>query len=141
MDVEKRAMGNAFELILTVCGGARKSPATNDTDIGYNNALGDIFDYIIKNESDVLLPATVKLGLWTRDENISNKSEEPETPVITSDDIVKVKTLIDRIRQTNTIDVLANSIQELNERASILNMDVKDYIAVNLASWNSLTCY
>ncbi|WP_143322738.1 hypothetical protein [Clostridium sp. HBUAS56010] len=68
MDLEKKARGGAFELILSVCAGARKYPATTEMDLGYNNALGDVFDYIIKHESDYLMPGTARNGLWKRDE-------------------------------------------------------------------------
>ncbi len=68
MDLEKKGRGSAFELILSVCAGARKYPVKTERDSGYNDALGDVFDYIIKYEADGLMPGTVRNGLWKRDE-------------------------------------------------------------------------
>ena len=51
MSTEKKARGNAMELILSVCSGLRKVPAKAPEDIAYNNALGDVFNYIIEHES------------------------------------------------------------------------------------------
>lgn len=74
MDLEKRARGGAFELILSVCAGLRKYPVTTKAEQGYNDALGDVFDYIIKHESDCLMPGTARNGLWVRDEE-TNKDD------------------------------------------------------------------
>lgn len=77
MDTEKKARGNAMELILSVCSGLRKVPAKTPEEEAYNNALGDVFDYIIKNEHDCLMPGTVQGGTWVREQNIQNAPVKP----------------------------------------------------------------
>lgn len=77
MDTEKKARGNAMELILSVCSGLRKVPAKTPEEIAYNNALGDVFDYIIKNEQDCLMPGTVQGGTWVQEQNIQNAPVKP----------------------------------------------------------------
>ena len=67
MDEVKLARGSAYELILTVCAGLRKVAPRTEEEYAYNNALGDVFDYIIKNQSSYLMPGTVRNGKWTRD--------------------------------------------------------------------------
>lgn len=66
MDIAKIARGSAMELVLSVCAGLRKICPSTSEDIAYNNALGDVFDYIIENEESVLMPGTVRQGKWTR---------------------------------------------------------------------------
>lgn len=59
-----------WNLFFHFCAGLRKvSPSTNE-DIAYNNALGDIFDYIIESEKSVLMPGAVRNGKWVRDKEI-----------------------------------------------------------------------
>lgn len=60
-----------FEMILTVISGMRKVSPLNAEEIAYNNALGDVFDYIIKNEAEHLEPHTIRCGLWVRDGQFS----------------------------------------------------------------------
>ena len=45
----------------------KKVPVRNKEDIVYNNALGDIFDYIIENELKVLMPGIARSGKWSRE--------------------------------------------------------------------------
>ena len=67
MDEVKRAKGHAYELILSLCAGLRKVAPKSAEEFAYNSALGDIFDYIIENESSYLMPGTVRNGKWARD--------------------------------------------------------------------------
>lgn len=67
MDEVKLARGSAYELILSLCAGLRKVVPRTEEEIGYNNALGDVFDYIIENQSSYLMPGTVRNGKWARD--------------------------------------------------------------------------
>ena len=76
MELEKKARGSAFELILSICTGARKYPVITAEDEGYNDALGDIFDYIIKNESSCLMPGTKEQGEWKRDHIVLRKRKD-----------------------------------------------------------------
>lgn len=76
MDLEKKARGGAFELILSICAGARRYPVIAAEDEGYNDALGDIFDYIIRNESSYLMPGTKEQGEWKRDYIVLHKRKE-----------------------------------------------------------------
>lgn len=55
-----------LETVLGVCDGARKFPVANEYERGYNDALGNIYDYILKYESESLFKSTVKDGLWNR---------------------------------------------------------------------------
>lgn len=68
MDELKLARGSACELILTVCAALRRVVPSSPEDVAYNNALGDVFDYIIENESSCLMPGTIRNGKWVRDE-------------------------------------------------------------------------
>jgi len=77
MDTEKKARGTAMELILSVCSGLRKVSAKTPEEEAYNNALGDAFNYIIKNESDCLMPGTVRNGTWKREQNIQSTTVKP----------------------------------------------------------------
>lgn len=77
MDTEKKARGNAMETILSICSGFRKISAKTPEEIAYNNALGDVFDYIIKNEHDCLMPGTVQGGTWVQEQNIQNAPVKP----------------------------------------------------------------
>lgn len=67
MDEVKLARGSAYEVILSLCAGLRKVAPRSAEEVSYNNALGDIFDYIVENESSYLMPGTVRNGKWTRD--------------------------------------------------------------------------
>lgn len=67
MDEVKLARGSAYELVLSLCSGLRKVAPRSAEEVAYNNALGDIFDYIVVNESSYLMPGTVRNGKWTRD--------------------------------------------------------------------------
>lgn len=73
MEDERRGRISAFELCLSLLSGLRKVPAKNAEDIAYNNALADVFDYIVQNESDSLYASTVKQGKWVRDEAVNGK--------------------------------------------------------------------
>ena len=66
-DDRMQAKGMAYELILTVCSGLRKVGIIKPEEVFYNNALGDVFDYIIENCKEYLLPHTVQQGRWKRD--------------------------------------------------------------------------
>ena len=74
MSTEKKARGNAMELILSVCSGLRKVPAKAPEDIAYYNALGDVFNYIIEHESAYLMPGTVLNGKWEQDHSSTIQS-------------------------------------------------------------------
>lgn len=67
MNEIKMAYGRAYENILSTCSGLRIVAPKNETEISYNNALGDIFDSIIENEAEYLMPGTVSQGKWRRD--------------------------------------------------------------------------
>lgn len=58
---------SAYEMILSICAGLRKVEPSTPEETAYNNALGDVFDFIIENESDYLIPGTVRGGKWVRD--------------------------------------------------------------------------
>lgn len=77
MNTERKARGSAMELILSVCSGLRKVPAKTPEEEAYNNALGDVFDYIIKNEQDCLMSGTVQGGVWNREQNIPSAVSKP----------------------------------------------------------------
>lgn len=74
MDEIKRASTRAYENILSVCAGLRIAVPKNNEDIAYNNALGDVFDSIIENEADYLIPGTVSQGKWQRDNMKSDRN-------------------------------------------------------------------
>ena len=67
MDEAKRGRGSAYEHILALCSGLKKVCPQTDVERAYNDALGDIFDYIIDNQSSYLMPGTVRAGKWVRD--------------------------------------------------------------------------
>ncbi len=67
MDEVKLARSSAYELILSVCAGLRKVSPSTVEEVAYNNALGDVFDYIIESQSSFLMPGTVRNGKWVRD--------------------------------------------------------------------------
>lgn len=70
MNNERQGRTSAFELCLSLLSGLRKVPADNAEDIAYNNALADVFDYIVTNESGSLWPGTVIQGKWVRDKEV-----------------------------------------------------------------------
>ena len=65
-----------LEMILTVISGMRVVAPSNAEEVAYNNALGDVFDYIIKNEAEHLEPHTLRCGLWVRDNEFSRDDKE-----------------------------------------------------------------
>ena len=67
-DIRKETRLNCNESFLTLLSGARKVGSFSLTaeDKAYNNALADIFDYIIENET-LLLEHTKRCGKWVRD--------------------------------------------------------------------------
>ncbi len=67
MDETKLARGSAYELILSVCAGLGKVVPRTEEEIAYNNALADVFNYVIENESSYLMPGKVRNGKWVRD--------------------------------------------------------------------------
>lgn len=67
MDEVKFARGSAYEHILSLCAGLRKTCPKTTEEIAYNDALGDVFDWIIETQESVLLPGTARNGKWVRD--------------------------------------------------------------------------
>jgi len=55
--------------------------------------------------------------------------------------IVDVRILVDRIRSTDDIDILADSIETLSIMAKEDNRSVSEYVAGCLKAYNSLICY
>ena len=66
-ETQRLTMQNDFEYILTLLSGMRIVTPKNNEDISYNNALGDVYDYILNSNSCILLENTVKQGKWIRD--------------------------------------------------------------------------
>lgn len=67
--IRKETRLNCNESFLTLLSGFRKTGVISKEDIAYNAALGDAYDYIVKNEQHNLLEHTVRCGKWVRDLN------------------------------------------------------------------------
>lgn len=74
--------------------------------------------------------ARINSGRSTPNENIKGTSK-----------MVDVRVLVDKVRKTEYIDVLAESIEKLSDMAKEDNRDVGEYIAGNLKAYNSLTTW
>ena len=55
------------EHFLTILSGFRKKGQLTDSDKAYNDALADVYDFIIKHEKNNLFQHTVESGKWVRD--------------------------------------------------------------------------
>lgn len=66
-DIRKETRTNANETFLTLLSGLRKTGKPTDEDRAYNNALADVYDYIIETQKGCLLEHTVRCGKWVRD--------------------------------------------------------------------------
>ena len=62
---EKQIRISQDETILCLLSGLRKNVCKTSEDVAYNNALGDVFDYIIENHP--VLSSTKNQGKWVRD--------------------------------------------------------------------------
>lgn len=66
-EIRKEARMDSNERFLTILSGARKVGKLTPEDKAYNNALADIFDFIIENESSAIENHTKRCGKWVRD--------------------------------------------------------------------------
>lgn len=66
-EIRKETRTSCNESFLTLLSGLRKVPATTPEDKAYNNALGDVFDFIIDTQKSYLLEHTTWCGKWDRD--------------------------------------------------------------------------
>lgn len=55
------------EGFLTLLSGLRKTGRLTNEEISYNNALADVYDYIIETQEKHLHQHTVRCGKWVRD--------------------------------------------------------------------------
>lgn len=63
----KQAKVSSNELILCLLAGLRKTNVESPEAFGYNEALADVYDYILDAQAENLLPNTVRQGKWIRD--------------------------------------------------------------------------
>lgn len=66
-ELRKETRLNCNESFLTLLSGLRKVPAITPEDKAYNNALADVYDFILEKEKNNLLDHTVWCGKWVRD--------------------------------------------------------------------------
>ena len=66
-DTSKEIRTTCNENFLTIISGFRKTGNLSEEDKAYNNALGDVYDFIIENRKDSLHSHTVSCGKWVRD--------------------------------------------------------------------------